>query len=89
MPLPVGAMVTDEWLQDLDEIRMVEMGERVVKKSRMMAMTVIVVLLLLVWERRHCRRLELELRNVWRIVERSRFGWMDSKVWLPRVLPLC
>ena len=45
MPLPVGAKVTGEWLQDLDEIRMVEMGERVVKKSRMMAMTVIVVLL--------------------------------------------
>ena len=82
-------MVTDEWLQDLDEIRMVEMGERVVKTSRMMAMTVTVVLLLLVWERRHCRLLGLELRNVWRIVERSRFGWMDSKVRLPRVMPLC
>jgi hypothetical protein len=87
MPLLVDAMVNDEWPQDLDEIRLGEMGERVVKKLRMMAMTVIVLLLVL--ERRHCRRLELGLRNDWRIVERSRFGWMDSKVRLPRVLPLC
>jgi hypothetical protein len=76
MPLPVGVKVTGEWLQDLDEIRMVGVGERVVKKSRMMEMTVtaVLLLLLLVWERRHCRLLELELRNVWRIVGRSKFG---------------
>ena len=87
MPLLVDAMVNDEWPQDLDEIRLGEMGESVVRELMMMARVMSVIVLLLELVRRHCRR--LELRSEWRIVGRSKVGWMDSRVRLPRVLPLC
>ena len=83
--LLVGAMVSGAWPPDLDEIRWE--GVVVVRKLMMMVRVTPVIVLLLALVKRHCRR--LEVRSEWRIVGCSIIGWMDSRVRLPRVLPLC
>jgi hypothetical protein len=57
MPWQVVVTVTGGWILDLDEIRIVEVDEWVVvvKKVALMVVIMVMVVLLRVLGRRHCR----------------------------------